>query len=398
MAEEIKKVYDEIKYIRDYLVKIGQRRRTSKVKLEKYTSSTSLYQKFNDLYENLIKNIEISELKKDTVQYLSDLRLNADTVYSKILELCKEVGDSESDTCSESDNCSDSKKNTNMGKFDLKTALSLLPVLTGEESVTKQLISNIELYETMLDDSEKPILINFVLKSRLSESAKLRLCNSYDSVSDLVKDITNRLLTKQSHTALQKQLQRCKQDGKTIEEFGKELEKLFVDLTISQAAGNPANYEVLRPLNEQTAIKRFADGLRNSRISTILAARSYESLKDAIAGALDEEMSSGHPNQVMSFKASRGSTFRFSRSHDFRHQPSGRNSYFRGQSNQPARGNPNVYRNNRGRSFRNRSRFANNRTFRGPNRFNSVNVMHSTDVEEVSSSSANEPQNLFFRS
>uniref|UniRef100_A0A2A4J5X7 Uncharacterized protein n=2 Tax=Heliothis virescens TaxID=7102 RepID=A0A2A4J5X7_HELVI len=77
----------------------------------------------------------------------------------------------------------------------------------------------------------------------------------------------------------------------SIDEYGSELEQLFTDLTISQADGDSTKFVVLKPLNEKMAIKKFSDGLKNSRLSTIVAARNYDSLKDAIQGAKDEEVS-----------------------------------------------------------------------------------------------------------
>ncbi|XP_061704571.1 uncharacterized protein LOC133515938 [Cydia pomonella] len=50
-----------------------------------------------------------------------------------------------------------------MEKFDLKTAVHLLPVMTGEEDITKKLIDSIELYKSMLDQDSIPKLVNFIL-------------------------------------------------------------------------------------------------------------------------------------------------------------------------------------------------------------------------------------------
>lgn len=46
---------------------------------------------------------------------------------------------------------------------------------------------------------------------------------------------------------------------------------------------------LLKNVNEKFAIKKFADGLRNRRLSTVIAARNYKSLKDAIQAAKEEE-------------------------------------------------------------------------------------------------------------
>ncbi|XP_073959806.1 uncharacterized protein [Choristoneura fumiferana] len=176
-----------------------------------------------------------------------------------------------------------------MADFDLKIALSLIPSMTDDEVVIKQLIDSVEYYDTMLKDDSKKSLINFVLKNRLTEVGKLKLCASYDTTQKLVQDMKKLLLPRKSATAIQNRMQALKQGESSIDNFGQQLSSMFVDLTIAQSDGNSDTFNILKNLNEKQAIKRFADGLRNRRISTIIAARDYESLKDAIQGAKDEE-------------------------------------------------------------------------------------------------------------
>ncbi|KAH9641638.1 hypothetical protein HF086_009984 [Spodoptera exigua] len=89
----------------------------------------------------------------------------------------------------------------------------------------------------------------------------------------------------------------------SISKFGDNLTDLFVGLTIAQSDENPKTSKILRPINEKLAIytskpsanlKRFADGLRNRRLSTIISARDYSQLKDAVRAAEDEEL--GQPS------------------------------------------------------------------------------------------------------
>ncbi|KAJ3646446.1 hypothetical protein Zmor_024034 [Zophobas morio] len=174
-------------------------------------------------------------------------------------------------------------------KFDLKTAASLLPVMDGSERVTKQLIDGIEMYDSMLDDNGKKLLTTYILKTRLSESAKIRLKSSYATNCLLIADIRNYLLTKKSPASLSVQLSRAKQYSKSVEEFGRSIEELLVDLTITQADGNRQALEILRQSNEKIAINAFANGLENFELRTVIKARNYEKLSDAIRGATDEE-------------------------------------------------------------------------------------------------------------
>lgn len=157
-----------------------------------------------------------------------------DTLYSEVILLCKAVtrGEESPSTMAEE-------------KFNLKIALSLLPLMTDNDDNTKQLIEGVEYYSSLLSSSEcKNKLIQFVLKNRLSQQAKLKLGQKYDSVNELIGDMRKLLLPKKSFTALQTKLQQCRQNNKTISEFAKEITEIFVDLTISQAEGNSSSYNV----------------------------------------------------------------------------------------------------------------------------------------------------------
>ncbi|KAI5636653.1 hypothetical protein NE865_10574 [Phthorimaea operculella] len=178
-----------------------------------------------------------------------------------------------------------------MEKFNIKTAVGLLPEMTGDEMVTKKLIDSLELYKSMIDPSTESQLVSFVLKTRLNESAKLRLADTYASCDALIKDMRSHLLTKKSSNAIHSQLMRASQASSTIEDYGKQIEELFTSLTIAQADGDSASYKVLKPINEKLAIKRFTDGLRNRQLSVILTARNFTALKDVISAAKDEEVS-----------------------------------------------------------------------------------------------------------
>lgn len=346
MEDELIALLEKFKYIKDYLTKLGPSRRTAKVRKEKCIELEKLNNRFNFVLDNVTFLSESGKLDKLEVEKLELLCDKISGYYIKIRELCTET-----DCVSEG---TVSNKLINMEQFNLKTAISLLPVMDKTESVTKQLISNIEMYSDMLESEEHKKLITFVLRSRLSEGAKLRLHETYSTIPDLLKDMRSRLLSRKSDTSLQQQLQCVKQNNKSIEDFGKQVEQLFVDLTISQADGDSKKHEVLKSVNEKNAIKRFAEGLRNSRISTIIAARNYSSLNDAIRAALDEELSSPVESgaRVMNFYQYRG------RSNNFIPR-----NYFRGRFNSN-RGQRNYYnaQNHRASSARPQN---NNFRFRG---------------------------------
>lgn len=268
MTEKLCLIYNSLIDIKKYLIKSGKKRFTGNIienklnECEKLISSSNL----------ILENIKYSK-KSDIINKAIEIYENINVIYLEIKKLCIK-----------------SESYSTKMDFDLKTACSLLPVMDGVEETTKKLIDGIEMYADMLKDSDFPLLIKFILKSRLSENAKMRMLTDYTSVKDIVKDMKIHLLTKKSFTAIQARLQQTTQGWRSVEEYGSEIEKLFTELTISQADGNTSNYSVLKPLNEKSAIKQFSDGLKNSKLSTIIAARNYSSLKDAIQAAKDEEI------------------------------------------------------------------------------------------------------------
>ncbi|XP_026729233.1 uncharacterized protein LOC113496153 [Trichoplusia ni] len=274
MAITLQSLYNELKEIRTYLIKIGPKRRQGHILESKLSEANIVHEQF-ECWLNTYK----SKLRKDDDDdpVVHSFCKQFLTLFNEIVDLCQSDKNSEDFVT--------------MSTFDLKTALNLLPCMTDTEANTKQLIDNIEYYNSLLDkDVCKKNLINFVLKSRLSQAAKLRLNSSYASVDDLITDMRKELLPRKSATAISSKLEHIKQNDLSISDFGNQLSELFVDLTISQANGKSENYSILKPLNENIAIKKFADGLRDRRLSTIIAARNFSTLKDAIQAAMDEEV------------------------------------------------------------------------------------------------------------
>lgn len=198
---------------------------------------------------------------------------------------------------------SESKDNIKkMAEFNITTATSLLPKLDGTEESVQNLVDAIEMYDELLNNASKATLVSFVLKTRLDQASKLRLNATYAESKALILDIKKFLLTKKSATSLTSQLNSSKQNNKTINEFGKEIEELFVNLTISQANDDKNAFKILKPTNEKIAIDSFSKGLKSPELRTIIRARNYATLNEAIRGALDEEKSSPKDEQILNFR------------------------------------------------------------------------------------------------
>lgn len=359
MIDSLKQNYDLLVEIRNYLVKKGQARYKGNVISTKLEQAKRAYEDCGQIFLLLEKSKDLN------LALATELYTKIKQKYDEINKLCIfDLGKME---------------------FDLKVACSLIPVMDGVEATTKRLIDSVEMYADMLDDSGKKLLITFVLKSRLNENAKLRISGSYKDIQELMNDLRKYLLPKKSFMAIQMQLQNVQQGSKTIEDYGSEVEKLFTDLTITQAEGKSEIFSILKPINESVAIKRFSDGLRSSRLSTIISARGFSSLKDAIQAAKDEECTSfkSTGNIMHVFKNNRFS-------HNNRRSQSFQRGTFRSQygNNYPRHEAKNSY--NRGYGFRgdfranNRSSFNNQRGNRGSRYFrNRGRGQNTFSVEQV---------------
>ncbi|KAJ8718317.1 hypothetical protein PYW08_006605 [Mythimna loreyi] len=353
MSQQLQDLHSNLKYLREYIVKLGPNRRTEDLAFKKLDEAEKEYSKLDCILTQLNHEIQERKLDKKSCEVFQTLIDEIQNNFKKIKGLFS-LKDSSSQTSSkdliEYSNCASKMSDS----FDIKTAISLLPVMNGQEQVTNQLIDGILLYSSLISDASKSKLIDFVLKTRLSPSAKLRLKATYADIETLVEDIRIYLLPKKSAVALQTQLFRATQGRRTIEKFGTEIEELFVNLTIAQANEKREAYEVLRPLNEKTAIKRFSDGLADQRLSTIIASRQFASLSEAITAAVDEQSMSFHPpEQVMQFRTNqnikRGS-YRGSRGRGYSHFHSNKKNYNHNyKNNENSTGQRTLHSVNRGK-------------------------------------------------
>lgn len=289
MELHLENICAKLEKIQIELRKLGSDRR------DKYRENTLsklvLAEQYYDEFTQLIKLASEQENNPNflSVRIKESLTDKILLLYEKIKSYTqnKEVSTSLPETRSESEVYSTTKMET----FDFKTAATLVPVMDDKDETIEKIIDGIEMYDSFLKSKDcKNHLITFVLKTRLTRNAKLKLKSSYVTCSDLIHDIKQYLLPKKSAISLITQLNNISQEGLSISQFGEKVEDLFVNLTISQANSNEKANEILRPINEQLAIKKFADGLRNRRLSTIIAARNYANLKDAVRAAEDEEL------------------------------------------------------------------------------------------------------------
>lgn len=83
----------------------------------------------------------------------------------------------------------------------------------------------------------------------------------------------------------------------------------MMKLTMSQTNGDEDTTAVIRKANEKIAINIFSNGLRQRDIRTIIKARKYEYIKDAINDALEQETeNAGQAHNAFTFSQGRKHT------------------------------------------------------------------------------------------
>ncbi|KAK9877278.1 hypothetical protein WA026_017670 [Henosepilachna vigintioctopunctata] len=261
LREIYQKLNNDLRTFRDNLRKDNTARRTDEEVINR---------KFKDL--DKFKDY-LAQVDKKFDQKVIDKEIN-DSSIEQILEIKDQINDKINNslkilsTRRQETQATDHKIMTE--QFNFRTASSLLPKLDGKIETIHHLIEGIELYESALDQINKPLLVNYVLKACIGHVEKIRLKQSYNSVDELIADIKTHFLPKQSASALAARLQACQQGSTDIEEYGRSIEILMSELTIAQAGNDARALEIFKGANEKIAVDVFARGIKNFKTRTII--------------------------------------------------------------------------------------------------------------------------------
>ena len=286
--EDFENLLADVQSFRSNRLKDNQDRRGNLDLLEQYYAKLELFTKRLD-------NLRKSVIDKDfNINNVNEAKIHL-TAIEGILEDIKDILDSRK-----------IKIPTMTETFSLKTAGGLLPQMDGTENSVKMLVDSIRLYSEFLKAEDHKHLINFVLKTRLTESAKVRLDRTYASVELLINAIRTNFITQKSATVLANQIQNARQLEKTLDQYSQEIEQLLSDLTLAQSEGDENLLKSLRKVNEKIAVNSFANGIRNHDVRLIVKARNCATLREAITVAKDEEISKASSSNVFHFQNNRG--------------------------------------------------------------------------------------------
>lgn len=355
---EFNQLHNEIRSFRDNLKKDNTARRQDisvtnrklqelyKIKIvkrqleDKYADSNREPENVDIINEIITKlNVKITEIEN---------HLESRKKESK-LDICDPTG---SINTSSDHNSHTPKLLTMSENFDFKTAATLLHKLDGKIESVHQLIQGIELYEPTLCPAAKPLLLNYVLKVCIPYNDKIRFQSTYAESKSLIADLQKVFLPKHSAPALLFQMQNCKQNNKSIDQYGQLIAELMAKLTLAQAGNANENIEIFRKENEKVAIDVFARGIQNSELRTIIKAQNYQTLNEAINAAKEESVQSPHESAV----------FHYNNYNNQRRE--NKHKYYHPRNKPNNRSNSNNFQNNKKHSECN---YRQNQNFRGGN-------------------------------
>lgn len=292
LVTDLKTLYDELKVFNLNLSKDSKdRRKNLKINLKK----TSDLDEYRNRLANIKLNINVNEANLELFNEIKIYVGSIEKIINDSQVILENRFQSETDALK-------AELESKMESFNLKTANSLLPCMDGKEETTKKLVDSIAFYAELIKPEDTKLLIKYVLKTRISENAKVRLDVDYDTVDALILDIKRNFITVKSQSTLSNQLHNAQQNGKSLSQFGQNIEQLLSDLTLAQAGSDRDLLKLLRPVNEKIAINSFCNGIRNHELRTIIKARNCPSLKEAINIAIEEEKNKPTPSNIFYFK------------------------------------------------------------------------------------------------
>lgn len=122
MNISLEKIYEELKEVRTYLIKIGPNRRVGNILTVKLNEAIVIYSEYSSWLEIFTENLRKGKIKSEDVPFYENYRKNFELLYKDILNLCQHK------------NIDTKSQYSNMDTFELKTSLTLLPVMSDDET------------------------------------------------------------------------------------------------------------------------------------------------------------------------------------------------------------------------------------------------------------------------
>lgn len=193
----------------------------------------------------------------------------------------------------------DSDEDISMSGFDISTSMRVIPEFTGDVKHLTNFLNIVEyLYDSINEAGGKLSLINFVLKTKLSDIVRHRL-NSHPTPTDITqfKAVFSQIFkSKKTPLNIQSELSRTIQGNLSISDYANKIENLVAELNSLQLLSADENSRnTIIKLNDEVGLNAFKLGINDNLRSVIFAARPA-SLSEAISLAFEVDIPNSSNN------------------------------------------------------------------------------------------------------
>ena len=364
--ENITILIEELEILINIFKKSPNREYSNAYILNRTETVNNNYNKFVDIYETLDSKINAKILLSSKEKY--NLR------YKEVNDLIKKhsrvnlIQETNIETIVDK-----------MASFDILHTVKLIPEFNGESAQLNNFLSLIEYLHNTLKNDDKPKLVEFILKTKLSEKARKKIANNIkiETLDDLKTSFMKTFKTIRSALLVQSELMNSTQGNNTLTRYIDRIQNLNYELSNLQMTDKgQAEKEVIVMMNEQMAMNVFKKGLKEPMRSMVVSAR-VETLQSAIDLANEAEATQFSAD-VYNYKTS---SYRMRNDNNRGRYQNNRghnlgikyNNYTRDNFNQ--RKNNNYYHNNNSntRNTQRGNNQRNNNNFRGNNSVNRGN-------------------------
>ena len=324
------------------------------------------YEKYLVVYEYLKDSIKSELLKSFEARYLAK--------YIELKDILNKHSETALDLTINTNNIKEDNNLVKMASFDIMHTVKLVPEFNGESSQLTNFLNLVEYVNDTLKDDDKKKLIEFVIKTKLSEKARKKIASNIkiEDFEQLRNIFEKTFKSNRSALVVQTELMSTTQGKNTLTSYINKVQNLTFELSnLQMAHRSQLEKDVITVMNEQMASNIFKKGLSEPIRSVVLSAR-VETLQNAIDIACEAEASKFDAN-VYNYRASsyqrnvnsngRGYSAN-TRYNNNRGHRGNNNNYNRGNNNRDTRGYSNNYSGNRGYTRGNNNNYNN----RGDNR------------------------------
>lgn len=179
-----------------------------------------------------------------------------------------------------------------MAKFELKTAIALIPEFDGTSENLHKFVRCCEIILEPLEGENINSFMAFIPSKLAGKAYDIVRYKTFKTWADLKSTLKNRFGEIRALENIQMELISVYQfKNEDVRSFASRVEKLLSQLNESciESQGS-ASADLIEKLNSKTAIKAFQEGLLEP-IKLIVKACRFEKLQDSISKAVEEEIS-----------------------------------------------------------------------------------------------------------